>query len=72
MDGKYTEPTTVGGAMIAVELTEGTHHVVFSYRNEAFSLGWRISLFCLVIFCGIVSVKYYFWPKRPRGRYERR
>ena len=67
-----TEPTTVGGAMIAVELTEGTHHVVFSYRNEAFSLGWRISLFCLVIFCGIVSVKYYFWPKRPRGRYERR
>ena len=72
VDGKYTEPTTVGGAMIAVELTEGTHHVVFSYRNEAFSLGWRISLFCLVIFCGIVSVKYYFWPKRPRGRYERR
>ena len=20
----------------------------------------------------VVSVKYYFWPKRPRGRYERR
>ena len=42
-------PILVGDAMVAVELDQGTHTVEFRYENPAFSLGWKISLVCLVL-----------------------
>ena len=54
--------------MIGLELTEGTHDVSFSYHNTAFSLGWKISLGCAVIF-GIIALLVYK-PKRYKGKYE--
>ena len=66
IDGKDVPLTLVGNAMIALELTEGVHEITFTYRNAAFSLGWKISLVCLLIFGGITYVVYF----RKRVRYQ--
>ena len=59
VDGEEVEIKLVGNVMIGLELTEGTHEVRFEYRNEAFSLGWKISLLCFAVFAGIIVWKYY-------------
>ena len=58
--------------MIAVELTEGEHVVSFTYQNKAFSLGWKISLGCLLVFAGITFAVYYPKYKNRRGKYEKK
>ena len=54
VDGEPAEAVAVGEAMTSVMLTEGTHEVRFFYRNEAFALGWKISLVCLAVFALLV------------------
>ncbi len=54
VDGKKAETRLVGDCMTAVELTEGTHTVSFTYRNQAFSRGWKISALCFVIFTALI------------------
>ena len=39
--------------MISVELTQGEHTVQLRYKNQAFSLGWKVSLLSALIFGGI-------------------
>ncbi len=50
VDGKPAEIKLVGNCMCAVELTEGTHTVAFRYHNSALSLGWKVSLVCVLVF----------------------
>ena len=50
VDGEEVQAITIGDAMVGVPLNEGTHTVRFAYRNDAFSLGWKISLGCLAVF----------------------
>lgn len=54
VDGETVEPRLVGKGMIGVELEEGNHTVSFTYRNPAFSLGWKISLACAIVFILLV------------------
>ena len=68
VDGEEAEIVLTGGAMVGVMLTEGTHEVRFVYRNAAFSLGWKISLGCALVFAVLVYVAYQ--PKVPKGKYE--
>ena len=69
VDGKPAEIVLVGDCMVAVELQQGSHTVSFTYKNEAFALGWKISAVCILIFALLA------WPKaasmRPKGKYER-
>ena len=58
VDGEPAEIVLVGDAMCAVALTEGEHLVTFSYRNGAFSLGWKVTLLCFLIFGGLVILYY--------------
>ena len=58
VDGEPAEIKLVGDCMIGVELTEGEHTVVYSYENKAFSLGWKVSLVCAVVFLGLVQIQY--------------
>ncbi len=69
VDGVETDIALIGNAMIGVPLAEGAHTVSFTYRNAAFSLGWKISLACAVIFAGCVLVIYK--PKSRKGKYEK-
>lgn len=61
VDGKEAQIKLIGDCMIGVELTEGTHIVSYVYRNEAFSIGWKVSL-C----SGLILLILYLAAYRPR------
>ena len=63
VDGQEAQILLVGDCMAAVELTQGEHTVCFTYQNDAFSLGWRISVLCAGIFLLLVQ-----WRYRPDWR----
>ena len=69
VDGEEAEIVLVGDAMVGVYLTQGAHTVTFTYRNSAFSLGWKISLGCALIFAAAVLVSRK--PCRKKGKYEK-
>jgi hypothetical protein len=58
VDGKEVPITLVGDAMVAVELTQGTHTVTLVYRNTAFILGTMISLVSAAAFIGAYLLVY--------------
>ena len=62
----------VGECMIGVELTEGTHTVRYVYRNEAFSIGWKISLcsglILLVLYLAVYRPRV---PRHSKGKFEK-
>ena len=68
VDGEEAEITLIGDVMTAVYLSEGAHTVEFIYENKAFSLGWKISAICLLLF-GMTAPIYY--TKRKKGRFEK-
>jgi hypothetical protein len=59
-----------------VYLTPGKHFVMcsgsgtvsFTYRNAAFSFGWKVSLGCLLVFLALAFIGY--MPERKKGKYE--
>ena len=59
VDGKEVEVRLVGDVMVALDLTEGEHEIVFTYVNTAFNSGLLISLVCLLAFLGIL-----YWDHR--------
>ncbi len=77
VDGESAEIALVGDCMIGVMLDEGTHRVELTYRNEAFHLGWIISLGCAAIFLLLVQLickpdwKNLRNPKPKKGKFER-
>ena len=46
VDGREAQVVLTGDVMVGVMLTEGSHQVTFTYHNDAFDLGWKISLGC--------------------------
>jgi uncharacterized membrane protein YfhO len=68
VDGKSAEIQLVGDCMVGVMLTQGQHLVEYTYRNAAFALGWKISLFCAAIF-GMLAYK--AMPPKQRGKFQR-
>lgn len=53
VDGNEADIVLVGGAMIALELTEGEHSIVFTYKNRAFTFGTIITVVCLLAFLAL-------------------
>jgi len=69
VDGQTVDIVLIGEAMIGVPMAAGSHTVTFVYHNKAFSLGWKITAFCLVIFLGLAWYKYH--PTQKKGKFER-
>lgn len=69
VDGKKTDIIVIGDAMVGVPLSQGHHAVEFRYQNSAFSLGWKVSLVCALIF----AIAAYLTYKKPSvmGKYEK-
>ena len=67
VDGREAEIVLVGDAMVGVMLTEGTHQVTYTYRNEAFDLGWNISLGCVLA----LAVITFLTRLKSSGKYSR-
>jgi len=72
VDGEEAQIVLIGDAMIGLILSEGAHTVSFRYENKAFSLGWKISLVCLVTFLAIYCVVYKPKFVRHKGKYEQK
>ncbi len=70
VDGKEVDTVLIGDAMIGLLLSEGQHTIAFKYHNDAFSLGWKISLICLLAFAGAYWFAYKPNFKRKKGKYE--
>ena len=70
VDGEAVEIVTVGGAMCAVKLTEGTHEVRFVYHNAAFAFGWKITLTCVAILAALVWFQNL--PEHKKGKYQKK
>jgi uncharacterized membrane protein YfhO len=69
VDGEEAEIVTVGKAMCAVMLTEGSHEIRFYYRNPAFALGWKITFACVAIFAALAW--YNCQHKAKKGKYQK-
>lgn len=69
VDGEKADIIVIGDAMVGLSLSRGHHTVTFRYENSAFSLGWKVSLLCLMVFATLV----YIACKKPvsQGRYEK-
>ncbi len=67
VDGEEAEVVLTGDAMVGVMLTEGDHEVTFTYHNKAFSLGWKISLGCAIVFAILVYISRQ--KESPKGKY---
>lgn len=65
VDGVKADSKLVGGVMVAVHLTKGSHTVEFRYENRAFTWGLVGTLAGAVIFATLCFFKYYY-PKRKR------
>lgn len=72
VDGKEAELVLIGDCMVGLALTQGSHTVTFTYRNAAFSLGWKISLCCAVIFLAAAYPVYQPMLVSKKGKYEKR
>ena len=68
VDGKPVDTVLIGDAMVGLLLTKGDHNITFTYRNPAFSLGWKISLGCMILFIIVYLITYK--PKRYIGQFE--
>ena len=60
VDGKETEITPVGNAMLAFPLTKGEHHIELKYIPEGFIPGVICTLLALAIFIVLIILA----PKR--------
>ena len=69
VDGVPVQTQLVGNAMVAIPMTKGYHDVSFRYHNDAYALGWKISLLSAVAFAGL-----YFWiypARNKKGKYAK-
>ena len=71
VDGKPAEIRLVGDCMVGVPVSSGQHVVEYTYRNEAFALGWKVSLLCAAVFGLLVWKNRKDVPQKKRGRFER-
>ncbi len=71
IDGNPAEIVTIGNAMVGLLLPRGQHTIRFIYKNDAFDLGWKISLTCALVFLGIYLWVYKPTFRRKKGKYER-
>ena len=55
--GERVDVIAIDGAMSAIRLPAGTHHVTFSYHNTSFALGGAISLISLAVFALSFKIK---------------
>ena len=70
VDGEPAQIVLIGDAMCGLLLNEGSHTVSFQYHNQAFSLGWKISLTALILFIIAYFVVYQPKLKNLKGKYE--
>ncbi len=70
VDGKPAQLLLIGDVMAGLNLSEGQHTVTFTYKNKAFSLGWKVSLGCLAVLAAVTLLRCRPLRKK-KGLYEK-
>ena len=70
VDGQPAQTVLIGDAMLGLILSEGEHTVSLTYHNNAFSLGWKVSLGGLFLLAGLAFWEYRHLFKRTKGKYQ--
>ena len=60
VDGVKTEYSATKDAFIAFDLAEGTHEIEFKYAARGFKTGLIITIFCGLIFAGLIAFRIVF------------
>ena len=60
VDGVKTEYSATKDAFIAFDLSEGTHEIELKYAARGFKTGLVISIFCGVVFAGMIAFRIIF------------
>ena len=71
VDGHPVETAVVGECMLALPLSAGSHSIRLTYRNAAFSLGWKLSLACAAVFAVLIMTCYRGELRQRAGKYAR-
>ena len=50
VDGETVQADMIGNAFLALPLEEGEHTISMTYRSPGFSIGWKLSLACWIMF----------------------
>ncbi|MCD8019298.1 MAG: YfhO family protein, partial [Clostridiales bacterium] len=53
VDGESVEAEAIGDAFLSIPLSEGEHTITMHYVPNGFSVGWKLSLLCFIIYIGI-------------------
>ena len=64
VDGEKVEPIAIGGALIGIDATPGTHTVEMTYKPKGFMLGATISASTLVVFIAVLIIIHIVKKKR--------
>ncbi len=68
VDGQPAQILLIRDVMVGLNVSEGEHTVVFTYENNAFDLGWKVSLCSLVILLTVWVLWYKPWQYRKLDR----
>ena len=68
VDGKPAQIVAIGNAMCALELTEGSHTITFTYQNKAFTLGLIVSILSALALAAAYVISHS--SPRSKGKYE--
>ena len=68
VDGKEAEIVEILDTMVGVYLEEGYHDITFRYRNEAFALGWKLSLLAVV---AVIYLYRRFYSDRKKAKHAK-
>jgi uncharacterized membrane protein YfhO len=68
VDGKPADVVLIGNCMMGLNLTEGTHTIRFTYKNDTFTIGAIISLVCTGVFIGAIVISRR--SAKRKGKYE--
>ena len=68
VDGKETEITPVGNALVAFNLSEGEHTIELVYYPKGFWIGFTVTMVCIVAFAAICVYVYVIRKKKDKNR----
>lgn len=66
VDGEQTDITPVGGSLIALKLSKGTHTIRLNYYPKGFWIGFTVTSICIATFAFLCFYTYVFKKRRKK------
>ncbi len=67
VDGKKTDPVSIGKAFLGIKLSGGVHKIRMTYLSPGFRIGCVISIISLILFILFHGIRKIYWRVRKRN-----